>query len=110
MRRSVEETINAVITDLEYFRSRPTMFVGGDNVTAENATAFLNGIDVGLLASGIKFAENAWFDVQTARGWVPSPLGPVPQMVQRGMNVSEIINELVEIYIQTLRRHTGDPG
>ena len=109
--RSPAETIDAVLADLEYFRQRPGMFLGRDRVTPETVQAFLNGVMTGLDACGISPPGNLYSKSLEAHGLTSeSPHSPLSQMEANGLASDVIVDALLEIYIQVLRRYNGDAG
>jgi hypothetical protein len=96
------EKLDAVIEAIEHFRTRIKMYIVPADIS--NTQSFLTGLGVGLNISGIRFNRDIWWSVQNERGWKTSPVGPVPQMEEKGMTVSQIINELIDIEVETLRR------
>ncbi len=109
--RSPTETIDAVIADLEYFRKRPGMFLGGDRVTPETVQSFLNGVMTGLAACGISPTTHLYSESLAARGLAgESPLSPLSQMEANGVESTAIVDKLIDIYIEVIRRHNGNAG
>ena len=106
MVRSDEEAFAAAIGLLEHVRRHLGMYMCPQE--ADVAIAFLNGIGFGLSASGVHYDHwDDWWSVQAARGWKMHPCGPVPQMREKGMDEIAVINELIDIELDLLRRHSS---
>ncbi len=93
--------IDEIIKDLEYCRDRLAMFVHPVNVA--NVENLLTGLSWGLRFCGIQIEADERSKVWQERGWKRTPVGPVPQMRERGMSERQIIDELIDIEIALLR-------
>jgi hypothetical protein len=97
--------MNRLIACLESARTRPTMYFGSLDVDA--AKHYLNGVELALLA----FVQNpieTRLQVLADRGWRVNALGPSVEMIERGMSPAEMIDELLVIEIETIRRLAGE--
>jgi hypothetical protein len=95
-----------ILRFLEAFRKRKPMYIGKVEVRA--AELFLAGFLAGCGACGFPGSWEKWRDAAAARGWKRSPLGPVPEMRDRGMSEEEIIDELITIHAEVVRRVGGE--
>lgn len=94
--------VDRLIETLERFRTGTGMFIYPEDVP--NAMSFLHGFGLALHTLGARREMDVWWQVQNDRGWRQDAEGPVPQMQKQGMTVRQIIDELVYIEIETLRR------
>jgi hypothetical protein len=94
--------VEDVIAALERFRTRTAMYIHPVNVP--KARSFLYGLRLGVLVFGIRWERDVWWQVQETRGWQQRSVGPVPQMKAKGITSRQIIDELIDIEIETLRR------
>src|SRR5262245_521110 len=98
------EQVSDLITLLEHMRLRPGMYFG--EVAVEPATHFLNGWHLALsawLGEGIAGRRA----VEAERGWPVTAHHPSHHMVERGLTPAEVIDELLVIEIETLRKIVG---
>src|SRR5436305_12608024 len=97
-----------IMTCLESARSRPAMYFG--EVDPDAAMHFLNGLDLSIAAwcNGddiLKTKRN----VVEERGWSMNSMGIDRQAAARGRSAAQIIDELLVIEIELLRRLGGKP-
>lgn len=98
------EQVSHLITLLDSMRKRPGMYFG--EVAIEPAIHFLNGWHLALsvwLGEGIAGRRA----VEVERGWPVSGHHPSHHMLERGLTPAEVIDELLDIEIETLRRIAG---
>lgn len=67
-------------------------------------TNCLHGFTNGLTVAGLAYDRNVWWGVCMARQWGWQAEGPVPQRRRKGLDEASIVNELIEIEIETRRR------
>ena len=94
-----------LIQQIEHFRSRIGMYI--HSVDVANTQSFLAGFTMAVHVFGIRPDHNIHWNVQESRGWKQSPDGPVPQMRGKGMSDRQIIDELIDIEIEILRRSSA---
>lgn len=94
--------LDDILQAIEHFRSRTAMYIYPVDVA--NTVSFFSGFEAALRAFGIRRDAGTWWKVQEARGWKQAPVGPVPQMEERGLTVRQIIDELIDIEIEVLRQ------
>jgi hypothetical protein len=77
------------------------------DVAVEPAMHFLNGLDFAI-SVWLGDTHEARFAVWAERGWPRTPaMHPSRHMVERGLTPPEVIEELLVIEIETLRRVAG---
>ncbi len=86
---------------LRSFQKRTGMYV--HPVNTRSVQNFLMGFEAGCLAFGFEFDRELWFKVGESRGWKRAPEGPSSPMAAKGLSEHEIMNELIEIEIETFR-------
>lgn len=65
---------------------------------------YLNGFRAASAACGIEVPRKLRQQVLESRGWKFAGAGPVPQMKERGLTEEAMLEELLEIEIEQLRR------
>jgi hypothetical protein len=96
----VKETTR-LIEWLESARIRPAMYFGSVDIDA--ATHFLHGVELAVTAFlGIPIETQ--LQVIADRGWRPNSIHLSPQMTERGLTTAEVVDELIVIEIETLKR------
>jgi hypothetical protein len=98
-------TVDDVIAALEHFRSRTGVYI--HPVDVPNARSFLDGLGLGLGVFGIPWDGEVRSQVHRDRGWEQCAVGPIPQMEEKGTTPRQIIDELIDIEIETLRRSSA---
>ena len=96
-------SVDDLIEHLRAFQKRKNMYVRP--VTVQTVQAFLTGFATGCHACGFVWDRELWWTAQEARGWKQSPVGPIPQMEAKGLTEAEIMDELIEIEVDTLQAH-----
>lgn len=112
--------IEATIRVLEHVRKRPGMCFGdireenGSHLveqTVNSVSNFIGGLNIAFAVLGMYqnrvFGQSKYhMQVRRDRGWEASGSGPVwYEMRKRGLSDSEIIEELLTIEIEALKRH-----
>jgi hypothetical protein len=93
----------SLIARLEGIRKRPAMYFG--KVGVEAAVQFLNGFQVAVGAiCGFEREGQLREQVIKGRGWPWSAMHPSREMVRRGMSPEAVIDELLVIEIEVIRR------
>lgn len=97
--------LEKITLQLEAIAERPSMFLGNEDNT-EGAHLMLWGFNMGLL----RLLEDGSFSMPNfleaghkARGWDFTAFGPEAQMRERGLNDSQIVQELIQISIACWR-------
>jgi hypothetical protein len=93
--------IDQLIEILRSFQKRKGMYVYPVNARA--VQNFLHGFEASCSAFGFKFDRELWWTVGESRGWKRAPEGPARPMGAKGLSEDEIMDELIEIEIDTLR-------
>lgn len=88
MAKSVDE----IAVAMQMICSRKAMYF--QPVDATTARTFVDGFLTGCFVLGV---ELDWNRAEQMRGWKTSPLGPIPQMKERGLNDDKIADELLAI-------------
>jgi hypothetical protein len=99
-----QDAIARLIAQLEDFRRRPSLYIRPCDVS--HVEAFLRGIDEALIATGVVLDHAA---VWKAHGFPESPLTVAQLMQIHGTDPPAIINQLIDLMIEALRRWSADP-
>jgi len=94
-------TYDRLIECLQSLQLRKQMFVYPVDVAS--VQNFLAGFKAGCHVCGVEIDRELGWEAERARGWQTRSVGPVPQMEAKGLSKEEIMNELIEIEIATLR-------
>ncbi len=95
------EQVSRLIACLEKARRWPAMLFG--SVAVEPAKHFLAGLDFAL-GEWLGNSFDTRLAVQAERGWPQTDRHPAHHMAERGLTPAEIVDELLVIEIETLRR------
>ena len=96
--------IDDVIAALEHFRTRAGMYIYPVDVA--NTCSFLHGLELALGVFGVPWDRDVWWRVQADRGWEQRRrAGPADG--REGNDRRQIIDELIDIEIETLRRSSA---
>jgi hypothetical protein len=94
------ELISELIRLLESIRKRPGMYMG--EISVQTAMTYMFGW---RMAACVCFSgEFAVHEVQAERGWPVTAQHPSHHMLQRGWTPAQIVDELLVIEIESLRR------
>ena len=101
--------IESLINKLEMFKKNKKMFIRSvDTTSVKN---FLNGYRFGLTAANGWATNDPWYQIweksHRIRGWELGPTGSEQYMKEAGLDLDEIINELIEIEICFLREFSN---
>lgn len=104
----VSDPSSRLIACLESARKRPAMFFGA--VAVEPAVHWLHGFETAAMSLlGIR---DPHLEVRQAvlesRGWEFTARHPSSDMIERGLSPGEIIDELLSIEVEILRRLAED--
>ena len=92
-------TLAKAIEGLEKVRQRPAMFIG--TVTVESMDIFLGGFTLAFWA--FDYSQEFEREATYKRGWTFPPIGPIPQMREKGYSEEQIIDELIMVKITALQ-------
>lgn len=94
--------LERLIQLLQQVQKQKGMFVFPlDVASMEN---YLNGFRAASAACGFEIPRKLRQQVIESRGWKHAGAGPVPQMKDKGMAEEAMMDELIEIEIEQLRR------
>lgn len=106
----VSDPTAQLITCLEAARKRPAMYFGA--VAVEPAVHWLNGFQAAVYS--LLGVRDPHLDVRQAvvesRGWEFLARHPSSEMSERGLTPGEVIDELLSIEVEILRRLAEDPA
>jgi hypothetical protein len=93
--------VDRLIECLENARTRPAMYFGEVDVGA--AMHFLNGVGLAIF---VWLGEDHEIrnQVIAARGWHRNAMHPSGEMIERGLTPAQVIDEMLVIEIETIRR------
>ncbi len=99
------DVVDSVINLLEKVRSKPMVYIGVD---LSRIISFLDGVHAVCQTIGIQCGYGPMYEqVMTERGWTYSPKGPWQEMKERGLSDTDIVDEIINIEIEVLRRSNG---
>jgi hypothetical protein len=96
------QAIERMIQSLQLLQKHKETYVYPlDVASVEN---FLNGFRSACAACGFEIPRKIRWKTIEGRGWKPVAAGPAPQMKAKGMADDAILDELIEIEMEQLRR------
>lgn len=95
MKNEIKVPRDYLVQLLKHIKQRPSMYI--HPVNADSLMNFLCGFRCVV-------NDKSWWQIQEKRGWKKSSVGPVPQMRKKGMSEEEIMNELVDIEVESLEQ------
>src|SRR5215203_1010802 len=94
------QRIDLIIERLEAVRERPMMYLG--ELDRTRVTAFFHGF---YLALGIYEKQTPGLDLlrsaYSAGGWNFNAMGPIPDMISKGLSPTEIVDEMISAQIDS---------
>jgi DNA gyrase/topoisomerase IV subunit B len=92
--------ITLIIQLLKRVRQKPGLYMGND---VHAILHFITGVKCTCSVFGLQRDEAVYKAVVVERGWEYSAKAPLYQMMEKGMDYSHIINEVLSIEIDTWR-------
>ncbi len=93
--------VDRLIECLENARTRPAMYFGEVDVDA--AMHYLNGLGLAIMV-WLEEDRQIRNQVTAARGWHPTAMHPSREMIECGLTPAQVIDEMLVIEIETIRR------
>lgn len=92
----------AYVESLLSMKKHKSMYLG--TVTVESAVGYLNGFQGACFAAGLTSVLEQSRAVYKERGWHAGSHHPSHAMIQQGLPVEDIVDELIDIEIEAIRR------
>jgi hypothetical protein len=93
--------VQKTIEQLATIKKCKSMYFGP---RVEEAETFLTGFRTALIAAGVPVSYESGRVVLRRRGWKVTSVGVIPSMRDRGWTDAEMIDELLDSFIEELRK------